>query len=303
MWAFMCVPGQPCNQGLPDGITTTDFVKLKGDQGDQGDIGITGAQGSQGQQGIAGVTGAQGQQGQQGIQGEQGETGVQGTEGKGVWQGLWQESVTYEEGDHVKWMNLPYALICTPGSTCIQGQPGMNNDWLLLQTTGDEGATGTQGTQGGQGNQGQAGSQGLQGRSSFQGTWQDTITYHEGDIVTYNEVAFQLICPEGIACRNDAPTSETSLWQALQIKGEIGQAGEQGTAGVDADIMIILIAVGGGTFLILIVYLFVALKWYYACCPPRDAYNSLQSNKNSFVQEPVDIAYGVMLDKELKIIF
>ena len=138
--------------------------------------------------------------------GATGATGETGERGKGVWEGLWKEDKTYYEGDHVKWNNLPYVLICTPGTNCIQGQPGMDNDWLLLQKAGEQGEQGSEGAIGAQGIQG---IQGLQGRSSFQGTWKDSIEYHEGDIVTYDEIAYQLICPEGIACRNDAPTSPT----------------------------------------------------------------------------------------------
>ena len=301
MWAFICVPGQTCRQGLPDGITETDFVKLKGDQGVQGIQGLAGVTGAQGIEGVTGATGAQGVQGIQGIQGETGPQGATGSQGDGVWKGLWEEATQYEEGDHVKWDGLPYALICSPGSMCIQGQPGMDNDWLLLRTIG---ATGGEGTQGIQGTQGQLGAQGIQGRSSFQGTWSDSITYHEGDIVTYNEIPYHLICPEGIACRNDAPTSETSLWEPLRMKGDQGEAGATGAAGVDADIMIILLGIAGATLVLIIIYLFIALKWYYVCCPPGgNAYRNVGRTTQAYAKEPVDIAYDVMLDKEVTIIF
>tara|TARA_B110000008_G_C16920070_1_gene544332 strand:- start:679 stop:1536 length:858 start_codon:yes stop_codon:yes gene_type:complete len=285
---------------MPDGITTTDFIQLKGSQGIQGAQGVTGLQGIQGEQGVTGPQGEKGDQGDAGVTGAQGDTGLQGT---GIWQGLWQESKQYVEGDHVKWDNLPYVLICTPGSACIQGQPGMDNDWLLLITIGE---TGEQGETGQQGVKGETGQQGEEGRSSFQGTWQDTITYQEGDIVTYNEIPYQLICPEGISCRNDAPTSESSLWQTLKVKGEQGIQGESGTAGtagVDADIMIILLSVGGATLLLILVYLFVALRWYYACCPPGGGYANVQRSSVGYSKEKVEIAYEVMLDKDITLRF
>ena len=316
LWAFLCTPGQPCKQGMPDGITNTDFVKLRGQQGQQGIQGIQGQQGIQGAtglrgetgaQGIQGIqgergekgitgttgqrgeTGAQGNQGEQGIQGQQGEKGDTGEQGKGVWEGLWEEDKTYHEGDHVKWNNLPYVLICTPGNTCIQGQPGMDNDWLLLQKAGEQGQQGAQGI----GAQGLQGLQGLQGRASFQGTWQDTEQYHEGDIVTYDEIAYQLICPEGIACRNDAPTSQFSLWQPLGIQGEQGAQGEA------ADILIILLSIAGATILIIITYLFVALRWYYACCPPRGSTATVRRETFNYQ----DVPYNLMRDKDIKLRF
>ena len=320
LWAFLCTPGQSCRQGVPDGIVATDFVKLRGQQGVQGIQGlqgVTGAQGLQGvtgAQGLQGVTGAQGDQGLrgatgaqgiqgiqgitgiQGIQGERGETGATGergatgAQGKGVWEGLWQEDKVYYEGDHVKWNDLPYVLICTPGASCIQGQPGMDNDSLLLQQTGAQGEQGVQGSIGAQGLQG---IQGIQGRSSFQGTWQDIVQYHEGDIVTYQEIAYQLICPEGIACRNDAPTSQTSLWQPLGIQGEQGAQGEA------ADIMIILLSIGAATLIILITYLFVALRWYYVCCPPGGRIARIQEQNFNYE----DVPYKVILDKDIKLRF
>ena len=122
--------------------------------------------------------------------------------------------------------------------------------------------------------------------------------------MTYNEIPFQLICPEGIACRNDAPTSELSLWQPLRFTGQQGETGAAGAAGVDADIMIILLGIAGATLFLVLVYLFVALKWYYACCPPGgNAYQNVGRASENVIKDPVDVAYDVMLDKEVKIMF
>jgi hypothetical protein len=128
-----------------------------GDTGPQGEVGPTGAQGEPG----IGVPGGPGEAGPTGPQGEVGPTGADST-------------VAGPTGDVG-----PTGAPGETGPQGPQGEPGM---------PGNDGATGMPGDTGPQGPTGDAGPTGPAGADAlwnFLGEYSDSITYAEGDIVTY----------------------------------------------------------------------------------------------------------------------
>ena len=197
MYQLVCQTGFVCDQSTSPDTAGNSWVEL-------GKAGVDGATGPQGERG---ATGSQGLQGATGANGLDGKTGSQG---RGSWQGLWDETRTFQEGDQVKWsvnsQLLTWQLVCEPGNACRYGQPGQpNNDWVLLGTEGPQGITGTQGERGEQGLNGTNGIAGERGATGAQG-----ITGIQGE--------------RGF----NGTTGERG---ATGVQGERGVAGFNGTAG------------------------------------------------------------------------
>ena len=126
-----------------DGSGLTNLTGAVGPKGDTGPTGLAGPQGPTGPvgaKGDKGDTGATGPQGPVGAPGAQGATGPQGARGmsfKGGWSGL----TSYAVDDAVLYGGS--AWLARRGNTNVS--PVEGEDWTMLVSKGDQGATGDTG--------------------------------------------------------------------------------------------------------------------------------------------------------------
>jgi hypothetical protein len=87
---------------------------------------------------------------------------------------------------------------------------------------GERGEPGTPGDPGPEGPPGQDGKDGAEGRSfNIRGTWSETESYRELDVVVLNGASFGAKCDNPGACPGDG-------WQLIAAQGKRGNAGERG---------------------------------------------------------------------------
>jgi hypothetical protein len=205
-----------------DGVQTV-IPGPAGPAGPQGPAG-PGGTGPPGATGPAGPTGAPGPQGIQGPSGPTGATGAQGSPGTPgapgagiVWKNAWTASSAYNPNDAVSYSGSSWICVAAvaPGGSNPSVDP---THWALMTQQGTNGATGPAGPAGAPGP-----------APHWQGTYNASSTYANGDAVTYGTSSYIATGPvvAGVA----PPAAPWALMAAGGATGATGPAGPQGTQG------------------------------------------------------------------------
>lgn len=173
-----------------------------------------------------------------GPQGGQGERGPQGQPGVGNYQGTYNNSRRYDEGDIVAYdpgdgTGLYFCKLTTGATGGIN--PSNTNHWDLVSSPGAQGDQGPEGPQGEPGEPGADGEDGADGAPGiiFRGVWQSGAAYEIHDVVVHDGSAW--ICIEAHDPAVENPYDEQAVglnyWQVLAAGGRDGTDGTDGTDG------------------------------------------------------------------------
>jgi len=191
--------------------------------GPQGPSGASGLRGPKGDQGDQGDTGPQGPQGDAGIQGEKGDAG----DISNAFQGLWNASVSYDQGDVVYYNKSSYTSII--GSNLnYNPESYVDTYWYVLASGGADGANGAVGATG------PAGSL----SNKYSGIWSSSTSYSAQDIVTRSGNCYLAL--SGNSNLDPILYSITGnpiyVWGLLASGGQIGPSGASGSIGPEGNL-------------------------------------------------------------------
>jgi hypothetical protein len=210
---------------------------VKGDKGDKGDTGATGPQGPEGPQGPQGERGAQGPQGIQGEMGPQGPTGPTAVANINA-KGTYSNSATYVRNDLVNYNGNAYVCIVASSTGVL---PTNTINWQLFVSQGAKGDKGDIGATGAQGPKGDTGATGATGIGYYYSTDASTTGNLSTSSSTIQPTGFRVndfvVNSVGRVFRiTNIANNLVSANYLTSIKGEKGDTGAQGPAGVSEDV-------------------------------------------------------------------